>query len=357
MRDQGRLDELFTPAAAASVAGAGAVYQIGQRRLVATPVLASYWQLACERQQVYFRRLAGWRAPWTSDPVVRRYRFTNAYRAADRVSQDLIRVQYEGPQTHDDLVFRTLLFRFFNRTATWDLLEHSLGAITWGAFDLARYTGVLGEAMARGERVYSAAYIIPPPRMGAMRKHENHLRLIQQMMTDSFPARVRDAASLQDVYRLIASYPSLGPFLSFQLAIDLNYSSVLSFDEDDFVVAGPGARSGIAKCFADTGGMPDADVVRWMADTQEEQCADLGLNFRNLFGRRLRLVDCQNLFCETDKYARVAHPDVPGIGGRTRIKQEFAPAGPVPSPVFPPRWGLSGAVSAFVSPASPSLSA
>ena len=273
------------------------------------------------------------------------------------MSQALIRVQYEGPQTRDDIAFRTLLFRFFNKADTWDLLERSMGTIAWDSFDLARYVAVLDKAMARGQRLYSAAYILPPPAMGAERKHENHLRLIRHMMADVFPARVCDAARLQDVFKLIGSYPSLGPFLSFQLAVDLNYSSLLSFDEDDFVVAGPGARSGIAKCFADVGGLSDADVVRWMADTQEEQCGDLGLDFRDLFGRRLKLIDCQNLFCETDKYARVAHPDVSGIGGRTRIKQEFAPAGLIPSPVFPPRWGLSGAVDLFVSSRGAALSA
>src|SRR5258707_9985183 len=39
--------------------------------------------------------------------------------------------------------------------------------------------------------------------------------------------------------------------------------------------------------------------------------------------RRLQLIDCQNLFCEVDKYARVAHPNIAGRTGRTRIKQKF----------------------------------
>ena len=50
----------------------------------------------------------------------------------------------------------------------------------------------------------------------------------------------------------------------------------------------------------------------------------LGLEFRSLWGRRLQLIDCQNLFCEVDKYARVRHPEVVGVSGRTRIKQKYA---------------------------------
>lgn len=279
--------------------------------------------------------------------MIGRYRFTNAYRAADRVSQDLLRVQYEGPQEPEDLVFRTLLFRFFNRSTTWELLEQNLGSLRWDAFDEQRYCAQLDDAVASGQRIYSAAYIIPPPQLGGVRKHENHLRLIRRMMADGFAEKVHAAPSLEAVYALISSYPSLGPFLSFQLTIDLNYSSLLCFDEDDYVVAGPGARSGIAKCFPDTAGLSDADVVRWMVDTQEKQCAQLGYDFPDLFGRRLKLIDCQNLFCEADKYARVAHPDAVGVGGRTRIKQEFVSAGPLRRPVFPPKWQLSDRIEQF----------
>ena len=38
----------------------------------------------------FFARLRS-QPPWTSDPILLRYRFTNAYRAADRVSQFLLR--------------------------------------------------------------------------------------------------------------------------------------------------------------------------------------------------------------------------------------------------------------------------
>ena len=72
-----------------------------------------------------------------------------------------------------------------------------------------------------------------------------------------------------------------------------------------------------------TGGI-EAEVIRYMADTQDEHFARLGLPFAGLRGRRrLQLIDCQNLFCEVGKYARVAHPEALGISGRTRIKQAY----------------------------------
>src|SRR5205823_6316211 len=81
-----------------------------------TPVLDAYWRFAAARQEIFMRRLAGANPPWTDDPILRTYRFTNPYRASDRVSQYLIRnVIYEGDQTVNEVFFRTLLFRLFNR--------------------------------------------------------------------------------------------------------------------------------------------------------------------------------------------------------------------------------------------------
>ncbi|QFQ30312.2 hypothetical protein EEW87_008235 [Janibacter melonis] len=328
---------------------------VAGQQVTGSDVLASYWTLAAERQRVYHARLAGLPAPWTDDEVVSRYRFTNAYRAADRVSQDLIRVIYDGPQGPDDLLLRVLLYRFFNKPETWDVIESTFGTVTAVDFNPHLCGDVLDHAMASGQKIYSAAYIVPPPPFGHARKHRNHLALVDSMMESGLSHALQQAAGLKDVFKLLSSFPSIGPFLAFQLTIDLNYSTLVDFDEDDFVVAGPGALSGLAKCFPHARGIPAADLIRWMVDTQEEQLAHYGIDFDNLFGRRLKLIDCQNLFCETDKYARVAHPEVAGRGNRTRIKQQFTANGPLEAPRFPPKWGLHPACS-IVGALAPSLS-
>lgn len=315
--------------------------KIGHRSVSVSEVLPSYWHLAAERQRVYHARLAGEAAPWTTDPVISQYRFTNAYRAADRVSQDLIRLSYAGSQSPDDLVLRVLLFRFFNKPSTWRALEYAFGDITTDSFDVDGFSTVLDDMLARGERVYSAAYIVPPPPFGALRKHRNHLLLIDHMLRSGLVRDLTSASSLQSVFEAIVSYPSLGPFLAYQLTIDFNYTTLIDFDENDFVVPGPGARSGIAKCFPDLDGLSLEDVIRWMVDTQQQQFAANDLVFHDLFGRPLRLIDCQNLFCETDKYARVMHPNARGVGSRTRIKQQFVPQGAPTTPFFPPKWGIN----------------
>ena len=315
-------------------------------RLIPTEVYESYWRFAAERLAVYYRRLNGSAGPLTSDEIISAYRFTNTYRAADRVSQYLIReVQYRADrsQAPSEVFFRTILFKIFNSINTWRELERNLGSISWQSADLSAISALLDRLINANVRIYSAAYIMPSPAFGHKRKHANHLELLSRMMNDGLPGRIERARSLKSVYEAIREYPGLGPFLAFQYTIDLNYSSLLSFDEKDFVVAGPGALDGIAKCFHNGGEVEPSLVIQEMVDRQEGEFERLGLDFPGLFGRRLQPIDCQNLFCEISKYARVAHPNVIGVSGRTRIKQHYRREmnSTMELPFFPPKWGLN----------------
>lgn len=304
-----------------------------------------------ERQAIFFRRLEGAAAPWTHDPILQRYKFTNAYRASDRVSQFLIRhVIYNSayPTVANEVVFRILLFKLFNKVSTWQLLERSLGPLHWQSFNFNRYDRVLTEAAASGRKLYSAAYIIPPVSIGETGvKYQGHLRLIDLVLRGDFVPRLQQTSNLEEVFILLKSYPSLGDFLAFQLAVDLNYSNVIDHDEGEFVVAGPGARDGLAKTFVDARDLDPVDLIKLMMDVQELEFERLGLSFPSLWGRRLQLVDCQNLFCEISKYTRISHPQIRGLSGRTRIKQTFRPQLRPVEPWYPPKWGLNGRIPMY----------
>ena len=311
-----------------------------------SPVYDSYWRFAARRQDIFFRRLRGQRPPWTDDPVLATYKFTNAYRASDRVSQYLIRhVIYRAdlPRSAREVVFRVLLFKMFNKIATWELLERSLGPITLEDYRFRHYDQVLSRAMRRGDRIYSAAYIMPPGTraFGASSKHQNHLLLIEHMIRTNLPDQLAQARTMQEGFEILRGYPTIGDFLAYQFITDINYSEITGFSEMDFVIPGPGARDGLRKCFVDPGGLSEPELIKLMTDLQESEFERLSLSFQSLWGRRLQLIDCQNLFCEVDKYARVAHPEISGLTGRTRIKQRFTPQYEPIAFFYPPKWQLS----------------
>jgi hypothetical protein len=325
-------------------------------KLRPTEVYDLYWRFAAERQAIFFRRLEGMSPPWTDDLILQQYKFTNVYRASDRVSQFLIRRviyndRYSTAPT--EIVFRILLFKLFNKASTWKLLEEQLGTLSWQSFDPDAFDRVLGTAMTAGVKLYSAAYIIPPvalDRTGV--KHRGHLKLIDLILRGRFVAELERTRDLHGVFVLLKQFPSLGDFLAFQLAIDLNYSPVIDHDEASFVVAGPGARDGLAKTFAAADGVPPEELIAMMTERQDEEFKRLGLEFQALWGRRLQLIDCQNLFCEISKYTRVSNPEIVGLSGRTRIKQMFRSQGAPTQPWYPPKWGLNDDIPQYDLPSS-----
>jgi len=311
-----------------------------------TAVFETYWHFAKIRQHAFFERLSHPNRQFCShDAILRHYRFTNVFRASDRVSQYLIRnVLYDSEWSVEDLVFRTLVFKFFNKIETWEALLDAVGVICWDRYDFQLYERCLSKLMARGDKIYSAAYIMPSGKsaFGHERKHCNHLKVIESIMSDRVPERLAQQPDLESVYRLLRRYPCIGPFIGYQLAIDINYSPLIDFSENSFVEPGPGALDGISKCFSDLGDYSPTDIIHYMADIQDDAFELFASEFRNLWGRTLHLIDCQNLFCEVGKYARVVHPEIEGRSKRTRIKQSYRPASrPIEKPWYPPKWGLN----------------
>ena len=311
-------------------------------------VYNTYWEFISKRQDVFFKRINNAKYPWSDDDIINDYKFTNVYRATDRVSQFLIRnIIYKGNQKPDELLFRIILFKIFNRISTWEFLEEELGEITFKDYSFKAYDKLLLEVLKNKEPIYSPAYIMASGKsvFGKERKHQNHLLLIEKMINDKLPHILQRCKSMKEVYELLLSYPTIGEFLAYQYTIDLNYSNLINFSEMEFVKAGPGAKDGITKCFTSLGDYNYEDIIKMMADNQEIEFERLGIEFKNLGGRSLQLIDCQNVFCEVDKYSRMFHPEIVGISNRTRIKQKFQIEKKEQiNYFFPPKWEINNLI-------------
>jgi hypothetical protein len=314
-----------------------------------TPVFENYWRFAAERQRIFLKRLAGEPQPWTDDPILGAYKFTNVFRAADRVSQYCIKqVIYEGGSMDDsqEVVFRILLFKLFNSIGAWESLTKALGPLTWKSFNASTYGDILGKAKAQRVKIWNAAYMQKPQyREDLVGKHNRYLALLEHLMRSGVTQRLLTAKTYELAYKVLRAYPLYGDFTAMQHLTDLNYSPVINFDEDDFIVPGPGAFDGINKCFSlrlskdNPQDLKDAAlIIEAMVSGQKGFLDFYGEKPVTLFGRKLHAIDCQNLFCETDKYARVAHPEF--NLDRSEIKQKLKPAGPLPAPFFPPKWRI-----------------
>lgn len=123
-------------------------------------------------------------------------------------------------------------------------LEHNFGILNYRNFDIEQYGKVLNDYYDKGEKLYSGAYIMASGKttFGQERKFMNHLMLIDYMMKDHITKKVIQCRKLEELYNTLLSYPTIGTFLAYQYAIDINYSELVNFNEMEFVIAGPGAK-------------------------------------------------------------------------------------------------------------------
>lgn len=303
-----------------------------------------YWHFASERQQAFERRVQGEPKPWTNDRILQQFKFCNVFRASDRVSQYLIRsvAYHDEPCSDEDRLFQIVAFRTFSRIETWRHVRDFLGRYPL-LEDLE--SGAFGRALEDARRangvIYTGAFILcANDAYGKLAKHSNHVELFKHMfLKDRLGKRLLGAESLREIYDSLHGYPLIGDFMAYQTAIDLNYSELINFSEDSFTAAGPGALRGIKKVFVSLGDYTPSETILWMVERQEEEFARRDLPFPCLWGRRLHAIDCQGLFCETDKYCRQAIPEL--RSSRKRIKARFSPSQDAMNLFYPPKWGIN----------------
>ncbi len=303
-------------------------------------IFDTYWYLAAERQHIFFNKIKGV-TPLTTDPIFLTYKFCNTFRASDRVSQFLIKkVIYGGDFGKRDLLLRILLFRLLNKNETWTALEEKIGTVTFSNFDFGTYRKALEEIKEESGVLYGNAFILCANKVfGYEKKYENHLALLEKIFEENIYITILESRSLMELFNNLKILPLIGNFMAYQIAIDLNYSPLFDFDENDFTMAGPGAIRGIDKCFEDKGKMSNEEIIMYMVENQDKEFRRLGLNFQNLFGRKLKAIDCQGLFCETDKYSRVRFPELKS--NRVRIKTKYQPQSLRIDYFYPPKWGVN----------------
>ena len=301
-----------------------------------------YWYFANERQNIFVKKLNGDTPPWTNDSILKTYKFCNSYRVNDRVSQYLLKnVIYNGKTYKDeDMLFRIILFKLFNKETTWELLIKEFKDITLSTFDMKEYSKVLTNAINNNIKIYNDAYISCATKaFGYDRKHDNHLALLNKMfIIDKVQDKILKCTNMEQAFKIIKSYPLIGNFMAYQLITDINYSDIVDWKEDEFTVAGPGSLRGIRKCFIDKGNLSNEDIIRYMYNHQEEEFKRLNLDFKTIGNRKLQLIDIQNIFCELDKYCREKVPSLKS--NRTKIKKKYTPKQTKIEYIYPTKWNI-----------------
>jgi hypothetical protein len=271
--------------------------------------IQQFFAYARERYRIRLKRNAGEPRPWTQDPLLLKYSFTEVFREDDRTTAWL-RKYVRDPFRDDPMVLpAVLIFRWFNRISTGEAIfcQLDIEGTAFERFMKSGETNALKVAIRKhcGEGPYvTGAYTINTRPAGrGLSKLDGVLRLIE-MWFDSHDWRAPDLSSLEMFCKWCAM-PGLGPFMTDQIATDLRWTVLLENAPDIMTWAnpGPGCAQGLNQVF----GRPPKQSVS-VAQMIDEMRALLALSQQPQYWPaewpRWELHEVENCCCEFNKYKR-----------------------------------------------------
>jgi hypothetical protein len=279
-----------------------------------------FWDWITKRHSIYLKRAAGEPAPWTDDEILQSYSFCNVFRELDKVTVWL-REKWREPYADNAQLWIAMCLA---RQINWPETLAEVGFPEHG-YDAKAIRAALETRKARGEKVYTGAYMISAPsgEFAGMAKPEYTAHIVCGALWDARHEYEAMFASgrqptMQEVHAWLRQFRGWGDFMAYEVVTDLRHTRYLrsARDINTWAVAGPGAIRGLHRLH----GRPYKKALG-----QEQACVEmrelLALSRTSLpdFVPALELREIEHSLCETDKWLRVAAGQ-----GRLRSKYEVA---------------------------------
>ena len=258
----------------------------------------NFFDFINERHLIHLRRLRGQEFPWTEDPILQKYKFTNVFRENDRTTQWFKKNIREPLRDEQDVVLATIIFRWFNLIATGEVLIEN---------HLHRYwdSKLCYEVLKDQPQWITGAYIIKTP--NGMDKLAGVCHCIDQIMNNhnKFMNDIHEAKhSLEKLWEVLLPYPYMGPFMAYEVVTDWRHTWLGDEAEDIWTWAnpGPGAKRGLNRIY-------DRPVDKHVRSPQNivemQELLKISEDFLHGQVPDLEMRDIEHSLCEFDKYERV----------------------------------------------------
>ena len=263
----------------------------------------AYW--ITERESIRLKKEAGEPRPWTDDEILDTFRFCNARRMDDRVSQWLLNNWYTPNYGHKNMAIACTLARHLN-------LPGSLEAVgfpkVWKPY---KTLYILKKRTDAGLQVFNAAYII----RGAYYKPK--IDSIVFDTTDGVatsPPKL-DTNSMEKCVTEMMQYWAVGSFIGGQIVADMRHAIPGKWkDKNTWAPIGPGSKKGMNIVH----GRPEKQSLKQpqFLDELRHLRIELANHLPSDIWGRLEGIDFQNTLCELSKYTRA-------LLGEGRPKQRY----------------------------------
>lgn len=267
-----------------------------------------FWCWIAERHAIYLRRQAGQPKPWTTDPILMDYKFTNPFRENDKGTVWL-RENFLEPHKDDDLsllAFNICWYRMFNWWGTGELLGWQIG---WDKNDIRT---TLEAELSLGRQVFTGAHIVySPPGRGKIEAIVDVCADLYHMCLagGALETCCKEDRSLETVFNQLKTVYCVGGFMAYEMVSDMRHTRLLENATDIMTWAnpGPGAKRGLQRL-----GMPcknDKEAIESMQmlldNWTEKLWAQIPEPFTASDYPLLEMRDIEHSLCEFDKYSRV----------------------------------------------------
>lgn len=264
----------------------------------------AFFAFMMAREKLRLTKATGAPWPWSTDPILNAYKFTNVKRENDRTTA-WMRTNWTRPNEHrppGEILFNCALFRYFG---TVEFAAAVGWQQSWAPDDVA---AAAASHAQQGRKVFTGAYIIPTLGFRGPKAHAVcHLILTPLWVRKDDLAEVaRATQSWEEVARQMRLLPGFGGtgFMLKEALQDAMHTPVLrnAHDRNTWCPAGPGARRGLNRL----AGRPLPTAISEAAALVEmRELLSLARGVLPVWMPVLELHDIQFQLCEYDKYERV----------------------------------------------------
>lgn len=276
-------------------------------------LVESFFKYARDRENIRLKREAGEPPPWTTDPILGRYRFCNIFREDD-VTTKWIKENLRDPlRKSNNVFFAMTAARLFNRIEVLEKIADPLRNPTDTVLDQIR------NRLKGVQPVVTGAYIVKTP--DDMVKLEGVLMILKPALIHM--RELEHSAYLRTTHSRLMEYPYIGSFIAYEIVTDLRHTDFLCNAPDitTWAAAGPGAARGLARVY-------EKPINTWNHASGADQDIMLELMQQLLQYSKMNehwpkdwpkweMREVEHTLCEFDKYERSRL-------GEGRPKQRFS---------------------------------
>lgn len=260
--------------------------------------------------------------PWTTDQVLRDFRFTNIRREHDKESKWVIDHITSNPElSYEDKLLNVILFRLYNKHETAELISMPFKFSETPDWNPEWYRSLFEAALVEDpKRVFFTAAFHTVGMKNTLKKVTGEsyapmriLKFIKILINEGLVYDIKACTNQQEVYQTLTDYNGIGRFLAYQFYVDMTYIAEFPFSENEFTVAGPGCVMGLNYLFEDRDGMSYEECLFWLRDNLDRLFVEeLGKDWdaKRVFwdlpeeDRCFNVMSLENCFCELSKYIR-----------------------------------------------------